>query len=137
MHGCLFRVGASFNVSGYVFKHHNCIVYHHADRNRQRGKRHDVESVAGGEQIYERCNQRHRNRYHDDHRCSPSAEEHEHHNHHEKKCVKHGFLKRGNCVADVVGCVDNHSKFHVRGEVLLKLWQHLHNFIRYCHRVCA
>ena len=35
VHGCLFRIGTTFDMGSHIFKHHNGVVHHHAYRNGQ------------------------------------------------------------------------------------------------------
>ena len=91
MHGSLLGVGTALYVSGDVFEHHNCVVDHHTDGDRQRRERNDVKRVACGKEVDKRSDKRDRDGDDDDNGSTPTTEECKHHDNHEEQCIEHGL----------------------------------------------
>ena len=135
VHGGLLWIGTALNVGGHVFEHHNGVVHHHTDGDRQCGERHNVERIAGGKQVDKRSNQRDRNGDGNDDGGTPASQEHKHHKHHEYQGIHHRFFQRSDGVANVVAGIHNVVELHIGRQVFLNTGQGFLNFVGNIHRI--
>ena len=135
MDGGLLGVGTTLDMRGHVLEHHDGIVDHHTDGDRETGQRNHIERTVGNGQVDERGYQRDGNRDGDDEGGAPASEEEEHDYDNEQEGVEHGLGQAADRVLDILRSVGNKADLHVRGEVLLQLGQHLKHLVGDLHRV--
>ena len=104
-HRGLAPAHAARHVRDDVLQHHNGVVHHHADCNRQRRHRHDVDCPAHQEHEDERDDERERDGQYDDERRAQAAQEHQRRQHHEEPAVQHRSRDGADRALDHVGAV--------------------------------
>src|SRR5574344_363788 len=119
----------------HVLQHHNGIVHHITNSDGEARQGNHVERASCGIQIDERSNQRHRNRDHNNHGGTPSAQEDKHDQCHKEHGISNGLLQRVDGVQDIFRSVHHHIKFHIWRKIISQRGQHGYHLVGDFHRV--
>ena len=117
--GGLLGLGSAVDVGRNILQHHNGVIDHHTDSNRERRHGDNVQRLARSQDVNHGSQKRNRNRQHDDNRCTPATQEEEYHNHHEQQGRDNRIAQRIDGRDNIIRRIDNGKHLHVRRQVLL------------------
>ena len=126
----LLNACTSIDVSGDILQHHNSVIHHHTNRDRNRRHRDNVERRVGHQEVYQRREHRDRDGEHNDKHRTPAAEHQHNHEHNHDEGDEDGIDQRLSRIHNVVRHIDIWLDSDIRRESLTQLLQLLVHLAR-------